>query len=223
MLLGGNGGVVWAEQFVPSGLAALIVATVPLWMVLLEWIGPDRMQPSRLTLAGLLVGFAGVAVLVGGNGGVENAPVSVLPASVLLFASASWAVGSLYSRRAPLPRSPLLATAMEMLGGGALLLLVGLVSGEAGDVILAEVSARSLLSLSYLIIFGSILAFSAYIWLLRVSTPARVSTYAYVNPIVAVLLGWLLASEPLTPRIGVATTLVVLAVVAVVVARQRAR
>jgi drug/metabolite transporter (DMT)-like permease len=223
LLLGGNGGVVWAEQFVPSGLAALVIATVPLWMVLFEWLGPDHIRPSRLTLLGLVVGFAGVAVLVGGDDGFEAARIPWIPAFVLLFASASWAAGSLYSRRAALPRSPLLATSMEMLGGGALLVAAGILAGEGNDVALADVSLRSALSLAYLIVFGSIVAFSAYIWLLRVTTPARASTYAYVNPVVAVLLGWLLASEPLTPRIGLATVLVVAAVLAVITGRDPAR
>jgi drug/metabolite transporter (DMT)-like permease len=223
LLLGGNGGVVWAEQFVPSGLAALVIATVPLWMVLFEWLGPGHIRPSSLTLLGLVVGFAGVAVLVGGDDGFEAARIPWIPALVLLFASASWAAGSLYSRRAALPRSPLLATSMEMLGGGALLVLAGVLAGESNDVALADVSLRSALSLAYLIVFGSIVAFSAYIWLLRVTTPARASTYAYVNPVVAVLLGWLLASEPLTPRVGLATVFVVAAVLAVITGRDPAR
>jgi drug/metabolite transporter (DMT)-like permease len=221
MLLGGNGGVVWAEQFVASGLAALIVATVPLWMVLFEWLGPDGTRPTRLTLLGLITGFVGVAVLVGGGDGLDAARVPWIPGAVLLFASASWAAGSLYSRRALLPCSPLVATAMEMLGGGTLLLLAGALTAEGGSVALEQVSTRSALSLAYLILFGSILAFTAYIWLLRVTTPARVSTYAYVNPVVAVALGWLLASEPFTPRIGLAAALIVAAVFAVIVARDR--
>jgi len=221
MLLGGNGGVVWSEQFVPSGLAALMVATVPLWMVLFEWMGPEGTRPTRLTLLGLVVGFAGVAVLVGGEESLDAARVPWVPAGVLLFASASWAVGSLYSRRATLPRSPLLATAMEMLGGGALLVLAGLLSGEGSEIALESISPRSAISLAYLIVFGSIVAFSAYIWLLRVTTPARVSTYAYVNPVVAVVLGWLLASEPLTPRIGIAAALITAAVFAVVLSRDQ--
>jgi drug/metabolite transporter (DMT)-like permease len=219
MLFGGNGGVVWAEQWVPSGLAALIIATVPLWMVILEWIGSGYRRPTRMTAGGLILGFAGVAVLVGGDGGAQAARVPWVPAAVLLLASGSWAAGSLYSRNAPLPRSPLLATAMQMIGGGAVLLLAGLASGEAGRIALREVSLRSALGLAYLIVFGSIVAFTAYIWLLRVSTPARVSTYAYVNPVVAVLLGWALAGEALTPRVGTATALIVVAVFAVIAGR----
>ena len=221
MLLGGNGGVVWAEQFVASGLAALIVATVPLWMVVLEWLAPGGSRPSRFTFVGLVAGFVGVAVLVGDSNKLDAAQVPWIPAAVLLFASASWAVGSLHSRRAPLPRSPLLATAMEMLGGGALLAATGLLFGEGNAALVGEVSAKSVLSLAYLIVFGSILAFSAYIWLLRVTTPARVSTYAYVNPIVAVALGSLMAAEPFTPRISIAAALIVAAVFAVIVARER--
>ena len=220
MLLCGNGGVVWAEQFVPSGLTALLVATVPLFIVLFEWIGPDRQRPPRLTVLGLALGFAGVAALVGDGSAADAARVPWIPAAVLLFASASWACGSLYARRAALPRSPLLSTAMQMLGGGAGLAVAGLLRGEVTALDLQGVSWLSAGALVYLILFGSLIAFSAYVWLLRVSTPARASTYAYVNPVVAVLLGALLAGEPLTPRIGFASLLIVAAVAAVIVGKQ---
>ncbi len=219
LLLGGNGGVVWAEQWVPSGLAALLVATVPLWMILFEWIGPDRMRPSRRTLAGLVLGFAGVLILVGGPETQGTMPW--IPALVLIGASASWAIGSLVSRRIALPRSAFLATSMEMLGGGGALLATGLLWGEAAAVDLEAVSLRSALGLGYLIVFGSIIAFTAYVWLLRVTSAANVSTYAFVNPMVAVVLGWALASEPLTPRIGLAGLLIIGAVFLVVLAKKR--
>lgn len=214
LLLGGNGGVVWAEQYVASGLVALVVATEPLWVALFDWLRPGGGRPSRPTVLGMLVGFAGVFVLVGPEGATGTG-IAWLPALVVLFAGGSWALGSIYSLRAPLPPSPLVATGAEMLTGGALLAVAGLVHGDVAAFDPAAVSLRSLLAMGYLIVFGSLIAFSAYVWLLRVASPSRAATYAYVNPVVAVFLGWLLAGEPLTPRIGVAAALVVAAVVLV--------
>ena len=216
LLLGGNGGVIWAEQVIPSGLAALIIATVPLWMALLNWLRGDNVRPNLGVTLGLGLGLFGIVLLVspGQAAGGDNAnPLGVL---VLVLAALSWSIGSLYSRKARLPSEPLVATAMEMLAGGALLLVAGLLSGEAGQIRLDQVSPRSLLALGYLIVFGSLLGFSAYIWLLRVSTPARVSTYAFVNPVVAVFLGWTLAGESLTPRTLIAAAVIVTAVVLIV-------
>lgn len=215
LLLGGNGAVVWSEQRVASGLAALLVATVPLWMVLLEWARRDGTRPDGRTLFGVALGLAGLALLVGPNALLGGGRVDLLGAGALVLGSLSWAAGSLYARRAPLPQSPLLGTAMEMLAGGALLVLLGLAVGEAGAVNLAAVSFRSMFSLLYLIVFGSLIGYTAYTWLLGVSTPARVSTYAYVNPVVAVLLGWAFAGEPLTPRMLVASAIIVSAVAAI--------
>ncbi len=214
LLLGGNGGVVWAEQFVPSGLAALLVATVPLWMVGLDAAATRRL-PSTRVLLGLAAGLAGVAWLAGPLGGGES-PVRADGAVVLLLASLAWAVGSLFSRRADLPTGRGLGTAMQMLAGGGLLVLAGLATGETGAVELASISARSALALLYLIVFGSLVGFSAYIWVLRASTPAKVSTYAFVNPAVAVFLGWLLAGEALDARILGAGALILAAVVLIV-------
>lgn len=221
LLLGGNGGVVWAEQRVPSGLAALLVATVPLWMVLLDGAGRGWRRPPGRLLFGVAVGLAGVALLVGpgefaGGGGADPAG-----ALVLIVASLSWTLGSLYSRRAELPASPLLGTAMQMLGGGVGLAIAGLVAGEGSRLDLAAASARSLWALGYLVVFGSLVGFTAYIWLLRVSTPALVSTYAYVNPVVAVLLGWAFAGEALTPRTLLAAGVIVGAVVLITTVRSR--
>jgi drug/metabolite transporter (DMT)-like permease len=218
LLLGGNGGVVWAEQRVPSGVAALLVAIVPCWMVLLEWLRRGGTRPTALVVAGLVLGTAGLAILVGpevfGEGRVDR-----VGAAVLLVASFSWATGSIYSRNAPLPSSPLLTTGMQMLAGGACLAALGIVLGEPARIDFAGVSARSALALLYLIVFGSLIGYSAYIWLLRVSTPAKVATYAYVNPIVAVLLGWLLAGEALTGRMALAAAVIVSGVALITMAR----
>lgn len=229
LLLGGNGLVSWAEQWVPSGTAALLVASIPLWMAVLAWgiaraKGHSHSLP-RVTVFGLLLGFAGVATLVGGAvPGKDGAAteLQVLVGSIgLLGAAFLWAIGSLYARGASLPASPLLATGLEMLWGGGALLAIGTLTGEWARVDLAQVSMRSILSLVYLIVFGSVLGFSAYVWLLRVSTPSKVSTYAYVNPVVAVLLGWLFAGEPITPRILLAATIVIAAVVMITTSRSR--
>ena len=195
LLLGGNGGVVWAEQHVSSGLVALLVSTEPLWIVLLVWLRSRQERPGPRVIAGLLLGFVGLVILVkpGSQGGV-----SLIGAGVVLVASMSWAYGSLFSQRARLPASPLLSTGMQMLAGGSLLTAAGLLTGEPAHFALAQVSTKSLLALAYLIVFGAVVAFTAYVWLLKVASPVLVSTYAYVNPLVAVFLGWALAGEPIT-------------------------
>lgn len=215
MLLGGNGGVVWAEQWIESGTTALIVASVPFWMVLMDWLRPGGRAPRPKVWAGILVGFGGVLLLMGGPGA---APGHLVPAIVLLLASVAWAAGSLYSRSAVLP-APLLATAMQMLTGGALLLLAGVVTGEVGRMDPAGFSTRSVLALLYLIVFGALIGYSAYVWLLRVTEPALASTYAYVNPVVAVVLGWLLAGERMDAGIVVAAAVIVGGVVLITTTR----
>lgn len=212
LLLGGNGGVVWAEQKVPSGLAALMVATVPLWMVILDWARRGGTHPGGRAVAGLALGFCGVAVLAMQGGAGVATRVAPAGAVALGIATLSWAIGSLYSRRAALPRSSLLATAMEMLAGGALLFIAGLATGEAARFSVGAVDARSALSLLYLTVFGSLVGFSAYIYLLKVSTPARVSTYAYVNPVIAVFLGWSLGGEPVSVPMLVSAAVIIASV-----------
>lgn len=209
LLLGGNGAVVWAEQYVASGVVALLVAVTPGWMVLLAWLWQGARRPGRLTVAGLVIGFGGMVLLIGpaalrGAGSLHLGGVAVVMAGSL-----AWAVGSLYSRRAPLPPGPLYATGMQMLAGGALLCLAGTATGEFAGLDPASFSTRSVLAWVYLTLFGAIVAYSAYVWLLRHVSPGRVATYAYVNPLVAVLLGWALAGETITPRMGVAAAVVV--------------
>lgn len=221
LLLGGNGGVVWAEQWVASGIASLIVATVPLWMVLFDWQFGGGVRPSGRVAGGVVLGLVGVALLIGPAGLVGASGVHPLGAGVLVLASLSWAAGSIYSRGAVLPASPFLATAMEMVAGGALLVLAGLATGEAGRLALDAVSLRSLIGFVYLIVFGSLVGFTSYIWLLRVAEPARVATYAYVNPAVAVFLGWALADEPLTPRMLLAAAVIIASVAVITAARTR--
>ncbi len=211
LLLVGNGGVSIAEQTVPSGIAAVLVATVPLWMVLLHW-WPGGVRPTWPLAAAIAVGLIGVALLVGPADLAGGGRVDPFGAVVLVLASLGWAAGSLYSRRATVPSGALLATGMQQLAGGVLLLAGGALAGELGSLHPESFSMRSLLSLAYLIAFGSLLGFTAYIWLLGHVAPALVSTYAYVNPVVAVFLGAALAAEPITPRTLIASAIIVGAV-----------
>lgn len=212
LLLGGNGCVVVAEQTLDSNIAALLVATVPLWLVLLNALRPGGQWPNWADVAGLLAGFAGIFVLFGLGTADAQAHVDVFAAGLILFASLSWATGSLYSRAAPLPRAQLMAVAAEMIGGGMLLVVAGAIRGEWFGLDPATFSARSLLALAYLVAFGSIVAFTAYMWLLQVSTPTKVGTYAYVNPVVAVFLGWSILGEKIPPTTVLAMLLIVAAV-----------
>ena len=215
MLLGGNGLVTWAEQRVPSGIAALIVASVPIWMTLLDGLH-RRERPHGVVLLGLAIGLGGIAFLVAPGQFAGGAHVDSLGAAALLTAALFWSIGSLYGRRAKLPSSTLLATAMEMIAGGGALLLASAITREWSGFSLSAVSARSALSLGYLVVAGSLLGFTAYVFLLRATTPARVSTYAYVNPVVAVLLGWAVLGEALTPRILIAAAIIVAAVALII-------
>jgi drug/metabolite transporter (DMT)-like permease len=219
LLVGGNGGVVWAEQFVASSLAALLVATVPLWMVLIDAFLPAGRRPGIIAVTGILIGFSGVVLLIGSVATDADAE-NLLGAAALLVASLAWTTGSLYGRSAKLPTSPLLGTGMEMLTGGLALLFIAIVLGEWNGFELAAVSRRSALALVYLTVIGSI-AFVAYVWLLRVAPTPLVATYAYVNPLVAVLLGYFLAQEPMTGRVLVAATLIIGSIVLVSTSQRR--
>jgi drug/metabolite transporter (DMT)-like permease len=223
LLAVGNGLVVWAETRVASGLAALLVATVPLWMVTLEAVRRDGNKPTAPELLGVLVGFAGLVLLVGPGALSGSGSVDLLGALALVVASLSWSAGSLYARGASLPKAPLLATSMEMLAGGAALVLVGLLAGESGRLDLSTVSLGSWLALAYLVVFGSLIGFTAYVWLLGVAKPAQVATYAYVNPVVAVLLGWLFLAEPIGPRTVLAAAVIIAGVAVITWGKTRRR
>jgi drug/metabolite transporter (DMT)-like permease len=222
LLLGGNGAVVWAEQFVPSGLTALLVSILPFWLVIIEWVRPPRRRPSGAVLIGLVLGFVGIIVLVGPSSVGGHGNVAPIGALVLILGSLSWAIGSFWSRDAQLPESGLLTTGMEMLGGGALMLIVGALSGEFAQLDVHAISKASAIGLLYLVTFGSLLGFTSYIWLLDKVSPARLGTYAYVNPLVAVMLGWAIAGERLSIRTGVAAAIVICAVALITTARSTA-
>lgn len=205
LLAVGNGGVSEAERHVPSGTAALLVAMVPLWMALFGWLFyRDRL--TRWAIIGLLVGFGGVALLAGGSGGGAVSPSALI---TLLIASIAWSAGSLYARAAPAPARPLVTTAMEMLAGGAACVVVGTFAGEWQHVDLRSVGPSAWLGLAYLVVFGSIGAYSAYVWLLHRAPTPIVATYAYVNPAVAVFVGWAIGGEQIYPRtIGAAVVII---------------
>jgi len=213
MLLIANGLVTWAEQRIASGTAALLIATEPLWIVLFDWLRTRGKPPIRRVIVGLVMGLLGTFLLIGPADVVSGHHMDLLGAGAVVVAGASWALGSLCSSEVPLPPSRLQGTAMEMLVGGVLLCLVGLIAGQWGQLDWAAVTTRSWVSLLYLALFGSIIAFSSYIFLMRATTPARVSTYAYVNPVIAVLLGWAIAGESLTLRMMIAAAIIIAGVV----------
>ncbi len=219
LLAGGNGLVCWAEQWVPSGQAALIIATVPLWMTVLPWMAGRSPAPRPLVLIGVAMGLGGVATLVGGaTAAPGSGPWSAMVwGRIALFAASfCWSLGSLGSRRLPLPEQPLVATAMEMLAASPLLAAVALASGEWGRFHPQAVTPAGWLALGYLIVFGSIAGFGSYVFLLKHASAARASTYAFVNPLVAVTLGAVAGGEVVGPRTAVAALLIVAAIGAVI-------
>ncbi len=216
LLLGGNGGVVLAEQFIPSGVAAVLIATTPIWLAVFDSM-ISRRRPSALVVGGVVAGLVGVAILLAPVEGIgELDPLGI---GLVLVAEISWAAGSVYARHRPLPRSALLGTGLEMLCGGIALALAGTLLGEIGRTNVATFSTESVAAVLYLIFIGSLAAFTAYTWLLANVPISVAATYAYVNPIVAVALGAILLSEPITPRTIVATVIILGAVVAMVSGR----
>lgn len=221
LLLIGNGFVSWAELKVPTNIAALMVAGTPMWMIVIDWLRPQGQKPHALVFAGLALGFAGVAMIVFSRDTHGHGAVDPLGAALLLIASVSWAAGSVFSRHARQPASALLAISMQMIAGGMLMLFVSAALGEMRDFHWPQVTARSAWAFAYLSILGSLVGFTCYVWLLRVSTPARVSTYAYVNPLIAVFLGSVVLREPLPPGVLAAGLLVLAAVALITLNAQR--
>lgn len=221
LLLGGNGLVSLAEKTVPSGIASLVIATVPFWLVLFESFRTGGTKPTWLSILGLIIGFGGVFLLIG-PARITGANQVFDPFGVvlLLVAPFLWALGSIYAKGADLPKSVLLSTGMQMLMGSVSLFIVSVATGELNGFSLGEVSMRSWWALIYLIIFGSLVGFVSYGWLLQNSPISLMSTYAYVNPVVAVFLGWLLADEILNTRIGIATAIIIGSVILINYARR---
>ncbi len=222
LLLGGNGAVVWAEQYVPSGLTALLIGVSPLFIVLTEWAWPGGVRPTAVTAAALLLGFAGVTWLAAPWENAAAGGLHLGGVAAILVGCVSWSLGSIYSRHAKHGAEPFMASALQMLGGGAALAVVALLHGDLARFDPAAVAPRAWGAFAYLIAVGSLVGFSTFVWLMKNSTPARVSTYAYVNPIVAVFLGWLILGEPITTRTLVAAAVIVVSVALITTEKSRA-
>jgi drug/metabolite transporter (DMT)-like permease len=225
LLVCGNGGVTLSEQYIPSGLAALLVATIPIYMAVLSWLFGMSPRPNGITALGLAGGFAGVGFLVGPAlrfSSSGESPQAWIGMTILLFSSLIWSAGSLYSRRTHTTASPFLAAAQQMLCGGTLLVLIGIVTGELRHFDPHQITMKSLGAFAYLVLVGGIIGYASYAWLLRHCEPAKVATYAYVNPIVAMLLGALFAGEQLSARTLLAAALIIGSVALVITRNQRA-
>jgi drug/metabolite transporter (DMT)-like permease len=213
--------LVWAAaQHVPSGMSALLIASTPMWMVVFDWARPGGQRPTMGVLGGLTLGTLGILLLMDPSTLAAEGHAGLLPGMIaVIIAAALWAAGSIYARQADMPESSLFSTGIQLFSGGIGLMILGLVAGEGAHVDLSALTVRSVLSWLHLVLFSSVVAFSAFVWLLRVCPPARVSTYAYVNPVIAVLLGALLASEPLTPSTIIASVIIIGAVMLINTAR----
>jgi len=221
LLAMGNGGVCLAEERVPTGIAALLVATVSLWMVLIDWLRPNGVRPVPRVLVGLVLGFGGLALLVGPKELGGSGRIDLIGVAILGVGSFAWACGSIYAKHGGMPNSPLLGSAMQSLTGGLILWIIGGFTGEIGDLHLATVSTRSWIAITYLVFFGSMIGFSSYLHILKHSTATRVATYAFVNPIVALFLGWLFLHEAITLRTILASAVILAAVLLVITAPHR--
>jgi drug/metabolite transporter (DMT)-like permease len=220
LIVGGNGLVTWSEQEIPSGIAALAVATMPIWMALFGWLIFKTDSINKRIIFGLILGIIGIGLLLGPGQILGTSTFKLTTLLVLMMAPILWSFGSLYSREAKLPDNIFMSTAMEMLIGGVLLMIAALLTGEVNHLNIGEISARSLLAMLYLTIFGSIVALTAYVWLLKSVHPARVVTYTYVNPVIAVFLGWLVFREPVTVLTLVAVVVITAAVILITTSRR---
>lgn len=223
LIVGGTALVGWAELSVPSGITSLILATTPLWMVVMESAIESKQMPAPRVIAGVVVGIAGLGVLVGPSLFSDTGDMNLLGVASLTLAALTWSAGAMFSRRAAVPASPVRATAMQMIAGALLSTVVGLALGEHRRLSLAAISPASVIAVGYLVIAGALVGFTAYLWLMRVSTPSRVATHAYVNPVVAVLLGWAILGEAITTSTAIAMAIIVVAVVLIVGGPRRTR
>lgn len=220
LFLGGNGLVVWAEQFITSGLAALLVSMLPLWLIMLDWLWAGGPPPTWKGSIGIFLGFIGVVVLIDPVQ-ITATDIDLTGALVVVFASLLWATGSIYSKKFTQPKSIFMSAACQMFGGGLALLLTALITGEFSDFEPVAISLVSLSAFTYLVFFGSIVAISSYVWLLQNASAASVSTYAFVNPAVAILLGWLIADEEINAHIITGAVIILAGVVLVISAQNR--
>jgi drug/metabolite transporter (DMT)-like permease len=216
MIAAGNGGVTWAEKQVPSGLASLLVGMMPAWLVLFDWLRPNGARPALKTVMGVLVGFSGVAILTGSKDATDIPGANLAATVVLVGCGMTWAIGSLVNRHGPKSSVPLMGVAQQMLAGGFFLTLAGIAAGDWQRFEWQAVSLRSLAAFLYLVVFGSLIGFTAYIWLLQTTAPAKVATCAYINPAIAVLLGCTLGGEQMNARILMAGMAIFLGVMLIV-------
>jgi len=222
LLVGGNGLLTWAEQRVPSGIAALLIGSVPLWMVLIEALRKDGTRPSWKGVISLLTGFSGIILLIGPQDILSpETHFELIGLAACLIAALLWSVGSIYSRTAILPKSTLITTGMQMFAGSGALFLLSFLRGEWHNLHLPDITSRSIMGLGYLIVFGSLLGFVAYSWLLRNAPVSLISTYAYVNPLVAIALGSWLAGEALNVRIIISSIIIVSSVILITIPGRR--
>ena len=221
LLLMGNGTVVLAVHWVPSGVTALLLSTTALWVAILEWVLPGGRHPGGQVSAGILLGFLGIVMLIG-VGDFRSGTLDVLGVGILALSSISWAAGSIYARNANVSASPLMTSGMQMFFGGFLLLVAGILNGDLRLLTLDTISGKSVMAFLYLTFFGSIVAFTAYSWLVKAASPSRAITSSYVNPVVAILLGWALADEPLTYRMMLAMLTILLGVAVITTAKKPA-
>jgi drug/metabolite transporter (DMT)-like permease len=215
-----HGGVSWAAKHVPSGVSALLMSSISLWTGLIEWIRRSETRPNKLVAISLGVGFLGIATLVVRPEVLAGSQVGSLGALVIVIGAFSWSLGTVFARRVALPSSVVVSSGMQMICGGGLLLIAGVMSGQAGHLSLAALDTTSIVSMTFLTLIGSLVGFTCYIWLLGIVSPTLVATYAYVNPIVAVFLGWALAGERLTPRSMIASLVVLLSVAMIITSRR---
>ena len=215
MAAGGNGMVTWAMQTVQSGLAALLVSMVPFWVVLIDWLKPGGHRPAARIVLGVILGFVGVALLIDPADVSGGRQIALVGAGAIVVGSILWAGGSVYSRHAPQPSSQALSSGMQMFGGGMVLLMLSAGSGELSRFEWASISTVALMGWAYVIVLGSV-AYGSYLWLMKASTPAKVATYAYVNPVIALFLGYVLADESLSVWTLGCSAIIIVAVLLVV-------
>lgn len=208
----GHGVLAWAQQYVPSGMAAVLVAAEPLWIMGIEWFFLKDTRIKLRGVFGLFLGFGGIVYLIASTAGTSISNNNLLGSLLIVAGTLSWGGGAVYSRVANLPKSPLLSSGMELIFGGTLVLIASFITGEPSHFNISQVTLKSFLGLIYLIVFGSVIAFSAYVWLLGHTSGTRVSTHTYVNPVIAVFLGWLIANEQITSALLVASAIIILSV-----------
>lgn len=219
LLVGGNGLVSWAEMTVPSGVTALLIAMVPMWLVLFDWIRPGGQKVTRWVIVGLIIGFVGVVGLINPTDIGGLAEIDLFGALLIVLATILWASGSIYSRYADQPDSKIVSSGMQMITAGSVLLILSIMSGEVNSFDMDAVKLSSVIGLIYLITIGSV-GFGAYIWLMKVSTPSKVATYAYVNPVIALLLGNVIAGETISVWTISCSVFILLSVILIITARQ---